>query len=93
MLDTRRPGKIFSRVAKAIQKAAMAYETLAKTEPTHDEVKRAVRDLSSYFTERLGRAHHQTTATVATVALNREISPDDVRNWLRTEAVNLGKTG
>jgi hypothetical protein len=93
VLGTRRPGKTFARLAMPIRKAAMAYETLAKTEPPRDEVKRAVRDLSCYFTERLGRAHYQTTATVASVALNRAISPDDVRNWLRTEAVNLGKTG
>jgi hypothetical protein len=93
VLGTRRPGKTFARLARPIQKAAMAYETLAKTDPPRDEVKRAVRDLSCYSTERLGRAHYQTTATVASVALDRAISLDDVRNWLRTEAVNSGKTG
>ncbi len=91
-ITKQRPTKKFGRLAAPLQKAAKAYDDLAKTEPPDDEIKDAVRDLSCLVAECFGSVHHQTTATIASVALNRKISVDDVRNWLRADAVKIGKT-
>jgi hypothetical protein len=90
-VSRRSPRKTFSRLASSLRKAAAAYDTLAKAELPRDEVKRAVRDLSCFLSERFGPAHYRTAATICSVALDRKISPDDVRNWLRADGVRAAK--
>jgi hypothetical protein len=90
-LRKRQPRKTYDRLAQKLEAAAGAYDDLAKAELPHNETKRAVRDLAGLVAKRFGSAHHQPTATIASVAVGRGISADDVRNWLRAEAVKIGK--
>ena len=88
----RRPKKRFGRIAVKLQIAAKAYDDLAKAELPHEEIKRAVCDLSEFILELFGGTpRHKIVATISSVALNRNVSVDDVRNWLREEAVKMAK--
>jgi hypothetical protein len=90
-ISKRRPQKKFGRLADKLQKAAKAYDELAQAELPHKGIKRAVCDLSESSVLQFGSPHHEIIATIASVALDRKVSRDDVRNWVRAKAVKMTK--
>jgi hypothetical protein len=85
----RRPEKKFGCYAGSLLKAARSYDALDEAGLPREEIMKAVGDLVSLLTERFGSPHYPIAATIAAVALDRPISADDVRNWVR--AVKMAK--
>jgi hypothetical protein len=79
----QRPEKTFGRHAGKLIRAAKSYDALDAAGLPREEIMRAVCNLADLLTERFGAPHYQEVAAIASVALDRPISADDVRNWVR----------
>jgi hypothetical protein len=86
-LKKRTPGKKFKRLAGRLAAAAESYEELAKTNVSQEDVREAATTIALLFAEQFGPAHFRSVATITSVAFNRDISPDDVKNWQRVDRV------
>jgi hypothetical protein len=68
------------RLADRLDKAAEAYDEMGKLEsPNH--YRAAVADIAEFMSERFGSRMYGLTATIASVALECEISLSKVREW------------
>ena len=82
-LEKRTPRKKYKRLARPLTAAAESYHELAKTDLSEEDVREAAITMALLFAERFGPAHFRSVATITSVAFNRNISPDDVKNWQR----------
>ena len=67
-------------IARRLRDAAEAYDEIGKLESSNHH-RTAVADIAKFMRERFGSPMHGLTATVASVALECEVSPSKVREW------------
>jgi Arm DNA-binding domain len=85
-LEKRTPRKTFKRLAGPLTVVAKSYEELAKTDVPED-LREATIVITLLFADRFGPGHFRTIATIISVAFNRDVSADDVKNWQRADRV------
>lgn len=76
-----RPRKQAEPFAKKLISTAEAYERFAKVPVDQDQI--VVKDIIEFMKERFGPSMHKITATLASVALDRPVSVDRVRDLSR----------
>jgi hypothetical protein len=90
------PGAKAERLAKSLVRAADAYDEIGRLESAN-HYRTAIADIAEFMSERFGSRMHGLTATIASVALEREISPSKVREWFsrpkrKKDKQTMGKT-
>ena len=81
-LQAGQPRKKSSALAKKLIAAAEAYEQAERLKPfSHAQLVRAVTEIASFMEARFGSTKNTLTATLASVALDLNITPSNVREW------------
>jgi hypothetical protein len=82
------PKRKYGLHRKRLEKAAETYATLDAEGMFEEQIRSMVVEIADFMKERFGTVMLKTVSTIASVALGCEITPSDVRNWVRISGDN-----